>query len=425
MVWYLDDGILLGDEEQLVAALTKVLCLAKAMGIDVNLVKCSLWGPGFEKGTGHLPTSCPLRHVPVTAWKKGSGIKVLGIPVCCPEDGPEGRADAFAKKVWRERVDKASRAMKVLGTFPESHVQYTLLRQCLSACKVNDLLRACPIDEAREECGEMSWQMRRTMGTIAGAPLSESQWEQATLAIRCGGLGINDPVEQRPAARLSGITSFLQQGPRFLGLTMDDDMVPEDTGRCIVEMEERVGSIAPLVGWRREPQSIKHPSKTFSDQNWWSNKVHVKNRDALLASATGADKVRLSCQVRPHANAWLAVAPSVGKKTLLPTVSFVKLLRWTLGMPQTLVDESEEEEKQACPKCDAGLDASGHHMVCCKLNGFTMRHHVVVEALAGIARAAGYPCKKEVSLPDGSKDKRGQLLRPADVLISRFDEHGP
>ena len=98
-------------------------------------------------------------------------------------------------------------------------------------------------------------------------------------------------------------------------------------------------------------------------------------------------------------------------------------------MPQILVSESDEPEeageKQACPKCDAGLDAQGHHMVCCKLNGFTMRHHVVVEALAGIARSAGYPCKKEVALPDESKDQKGQLLRPADVLISRFDEHGP
>jgi len=198
--------------------------------------------------------------------------------------------------------------MKVLGTFPESHVQYTLLRQCLSACKVNDLLRACPIDEAQEECQEMSWQMRKTMGTIVGAPLSEAQWEQATLAIRCGGLGISDPVAQRPAARLSGITTFLQQGPRYLGMTMEDDMVPEDTAECVAQMEVKVGAIMPLVGWRREPESIKHPSRTFIDQNWWSNKVHVRNRDALLATSVGADKVRLSCQMRPHANAWLAVA---------------------------------------------------------------------------------------------------------------------
>jgi hypothetical protein len=258
-VWYLDDGILLGDEDQLTAALTKILCLSKALGIDVNPEKWSLWGPGFERGNGHLPTTCPLRHVPVTPWVEGSGIKVLGIPVCCPEGGGQVKKDKFASKVWAERVDKATEAMKVLGTFPESHVQYTLLRQCLSACKVNDLLRACPIDEAQEECQEMSWHMRKTMGTIVGAPLSEVQWEQATLAIRCGGLGIGDLVAQRPAARLSGITTFLQQGPRYLGMTMEDDMVPEDTAECVAQMELKVGSIMPLVGGGGNLRALSTP----------------------------------------------------------------------------------------------------------------------------------------------------------------------
>ena len=64
-------------------------------------------------------------------------------------------------------------------------------------------------------------------------------------------------------------------------------------------------------------------------------------------------------------------------------------------------------------------------MVCCKLNGFTMRHHVVADTLASVVKAAGYPCKREVSLPDGSKDRKGKLLRAADVLVTRYDEHSP
>ena len=61
------------------------------------------------------------------------------------------------------------------------------------------------MDEAKNQCAEMSWHMRKTMGSIVGNSLIEGQWEQAMLAIRCGGLGIPDPVDQRPAARMQGL----------------------------------------------------------------------------------------------------------------------------------------------------------------------------------------------------------------------------
>ena len=111
--WYMDDGLVLGDEEQLTAALTKIMSMSQVMGIDVNLVKCSLWGPGFADGTGHLPDSCPLKTVPVVRWGPGSGIKVLGVPVCCPEREEGGVNDRFAKSVWQERVSQAARAKKL------------------------------------------------------------------------------------------------------------------------------------------------------------------------------------------------------------------------------------------------------------------------------------------------------------------------
>ena len=147
----MDDELILGDEEQLTAALTKILSMAQLMGIEVNLVKCRLWGPAFAEGSEHLPDACPMKKVLVVKWGSGTGIKVLGIPVCCPDVG-DGEHDRFAKSVWSERVAQAVRAMKILERFPESHVQYTLLRQCLAACKVNHLMRACPV----AECAEMS-----------------------------------------------------------------------------------------------------------------------------------------------------------------------------------------------------------------------------------------------------------------------------
>ena len=111
--------------------------------------------------------------------------------------------------------------------------------------------------------------------------------------------------------------------------------------------------------------------------------------------------------MKPHANAWLAVAPSVGKKTLIPSVNFVKLMRWSLGMPQNGNEAGEDVEAQMCPKGQARLDAKGHHLVYCKLNGFTLRHHVVADALASVTRAGNLPCQREMALPFEVKDNNG------------------
>ena len=107
------------------------------------------------------------------------------------------------------------------------------------------------MDEAKNQCAEMSWHMKSTLATIVGSSLSEGQWEQATLAIRCGGLGIPDPVDQRAAARMAGIMTFLQLGPSFLGLAMEEAMVPDDALACAATLEERLGPLSALVRWRQ------------------------------------------------------------------------------------------------------------------------------------------------------------------------------
>ena len=83
-----------------------------------------------------MPPTSPLLSVPVLPWGPGTGVEVLGIPVCHPEE------DDFARKIWDRRVDKALSTLRVLQALPEGHVQYTLLRFCLSACKVMDLFSA-------------------------------------------------------------------------------------------------------------------------------------------------------------------------------------------------------------------------------------------------------------------------------------------
>ena len=141
--------------------------------------------------------------------------------------------------------------------------------------------------------------------------------------------------------------------------------------------------------------------------------MHLVGQKRLTEAFSGDDAVRFFCQKKPHCNSWLAVIPSVARRTLIPTVEFRCLLRWTLGIPLI----SGDQGPVACPKCTSQMGPSGHHLVCCHLNHISRRHHAVVEALADVTRRAGFPCRKEQGAPDGT--------RPGNLFIPRLDVHGP
>ena len=121
--WYLDDAIILGQPSQLHDALTTIVSMAALIGIEVNLSKCCLWGLA---ALITVPAHSPINRVPVVPYTADSGIKVLGIPICHPE------ADTFAATVWSKRLRDLDRTLKVLAVLPQAHLQYTLLRYCLS-----------------------------------------------------------------------------------------------------------------------------------------------------------------------------------------------------------------------------------------------------------------------------------------------------
>ena len=125
-----------------------------------------------------------------------------------------------------------------------------------------------------------TYQLNRVMGS----PCSDSQWAQATLAIRCGGLGLMDPVDQRPAARVSGLIHFAQQGPRVLGIDGNDDLMPRDVRATVDALSQRLPEMHPLPAWSTDPALIKHAIRPQTEQRWWSEKLHTERQQVLLGA---------------------------------------------------------------------------------------------------------------------------------------------
>ena len=415
--WYLDDAHIVGTPLQLHHALRFVLDRAAAIGLDLNLSKCQLWGPAFSldnNGRGSLPPGTPLdsalRQVFLVPYHPDTGLKALGLPVCHPAAGP---SSAFARVIWGKRLQDARRKCEALALLPEAHVQLTLLRCCLDARKVNDLLRATPLGQASDVAASFSALLRDTLGFIIGTPVSDTQWAQATLPARYGGLGIQDPLVSRLAARMAGLTDFVTRAGDVLGLPADFPRIPADFQACLTQTLNHLGQRQPLTAWQQDPGLVKDAERLHVSQRWWSDLCARQRQIQLAGTLRGDDAIRFESQSQPHAMAWVSVIPAAGLRTLIPSTDFKCLLRWSLGIEQT----PNATQLPSCPRCDGPMDSVGHHLVCCHRNGITRRHGAVLDYVLGLAHRAGFVARRE----QGGVDR----TRPGDVLITRLDANGP
>ena len=298
--WYLDDAHIVGTPLQLHHALRIVLERAAVVGLELNLPKCQLWGPAFpldNNGRATLPPGTPLdsalRQVALVPYHPDTGLKVLGLHVCHLAAGP---FSAFARSIWGKRLQDARRKCEALALLPEAHVQLTLLRCCLDARKVNDLLRATPLDQASDVASSFSALLRDTLGFIIGTPVSDTQWAQATLPARYGGLGIQDPSVSRLAARIAGLADFVTRAVDVFGLPADFPRLPADFQGCLTRALNHLGPRQPVTAWQQDPGLVKDAERTHASQRWWSDLCALRRQSQLAATLSGDDAIRFESQ---------------------------------------------------------------------------------------------------------------------------------
>ena len=65
-MWYLDDGLLIGEPEKISTTFQFLVTEFRKIGLEVNAKKCSLWGPGSHACIG-------LQDVEVLPWSHDRG----------------------------------------------------------------------------------------------------------------------------------------------------------------------------------------------------------------------------------------------------------------------------------------------------------------------------------------------------------------
>jgi hypothetical protein len=190
--WYLDDGHVMGDHNAVARALAVIRETGRSLGVELNVSKCRIWGPGCTS-----ITDAALQAVPQVAWGPGNGLRILGLPVEHPG------ATSFSELSLQDILDQLQAACGLLGHLGNTHHQHLLLRYCLDACRVTHFLRGVPCTPTclallvqGREC--VLQVLRDTLGNVQLDPFAATQ---ACLPLRLGGCGIKDHCwcESRPA----------------------------------------------------------------------------------------------------------------------------------------------------------------------------------------------------------------------------------
>ena len=164
------------------------------IGLDLNSTKCELiCQPG---GPPSPIAPCLTGFTTVSV----SDAMLLGAPLF---------TGSALDQIWASRCDMLKTVLGRLKALA-AHDALILLRSCYSAPKVLHLLRCSP-SFGHHLLSDFDGLLKSGLMDILNCDLSDSQWLQASLPVRDGGLGVRRVAVLAPSAFLASAASTLSE----------------------------------------------------------------------------------------------------------------------------------------------------------------------------------------------------------------------
>ena len=382
--WYLDDGILVGTPDALVQAWDIISSEGAKRGLFLSKEKSLVYNAVLEPANKD-PLS---RGVPRADLK---GFKLLGAPLGTEE---------YEGEILEERLISIRHLLDSLHLLDDPHMEFQLLKSCLSFPKVAFSLRTVDTSRHQQFRQKFDWAVRETLEGILGTPLTSPQWQQASLPVASGGLGLRLADTHGAAAFLSsfGASQLLVQEMRW----RQQDFNGTNVDSALEELNTLLGD------------HLTQGEVTVMTQRKLSALVDEESHSRLLqATAVPRELARLNCVSREGAGDWLNALPSKTLGLHLRRTEFITAIRYRLGLPVFRV-----QGECPMPACHVTNDIMGDHAISCAIGGERIsKHNHVRDAIFKAAVEAGLgPVREPDGLLPGSDD------RPADVLIPIWTE---
>lgn len=349
---YLDDVTLGGTINTVASDVAKIIEAGTEIGLSLNVSKCELIAhKDFQVDDALLQS---FHRVEL------EDASLLGAPLF-----PGAALDT----AWDDRCEDLTRAVDRLSAIGAQDA-LILLRSSFSAPKVLHLLRCCPSAD-HPSLGKFDGLLRHSVQQITNSNLSDTQWIQASLPVRDGGLGIRRVTSLALPAFVASAASTLSLQSDILA-----DCASSDNNYLHLY----------LSTWSMQFGDV--PEVLPTKQPFWDRPGVLVDK-ALVEATLNSLHSRTSflaacCQ---HSGDWLFALPiaSCGLKMDDEAVRVAVGLR--LGLDLCVPHECH---------CGSMVDARGvHSFVCKRAPGRTARHHALNDLIARGFASAGIPVIKE------------------------------
>lgn len=388
VVGYLDDVLITGDEAAVLEAWERICEAAPRIGLILNFEKCELIP------TAASASACDLSQYPAQVKRNTTGnFKLLGAPV--------GSQEFSAKFIREKRASKAKEMLAEVPLLEDGQIAHKILMRCMGASRLMYNMRTTRSDWIGEELAAGDAALREAFEAATGLALSDSQWSQATLSLKTGGLGLR-------SAQLHGPASYLDSRTASRKLCKDIGSAYRwDLSEDGLQQARESYNRAMELPYRLNDESF-HEDASPIPQRALSSRLDTCLSEMLRQQAPTVDRARLFAVSAPHACAWLQALPSEAVDQRMSHTDFLAALQLWLGV-------SVQPTDTWCPKCDQILDSRAFHCLACMAGGDAVAlHNLLRDHIFNTARAAGFNPEREEPglLPDAPQRRPGDLYFP-------------
>jgi hypothetical protein len=369
-LWYIDDGTLGGNVADLLADFQTVRRSGEELGLVLNVSKCELITDDSDVVAKFREVAPDIKHV------SPSIATLLGAPI-----GTNQGTDLVLSQKLNE-LKRLTDRLKVLC----AHDAFYLLKNCFALPKLQYVLRSapcysCPI------LAEYDDVIRRTLQSILNISMSDVAWDQATLPVSNGGLGIRSATDVALPAFLASVSGSHCLTLQILPCRLRDSAgIAEPTFLAVVE------------DWKARAGCSVTPQDATKQKAWDMPLVDVAAQRLLSTAPNQVGLARLIAVTAPQAGAFLHAIPCAPIGTRLDDTSLRIAIALRLGAPVCA--------PHTCV-CGETVDTLGTHGLCCRKSaGRHSRHSALNDLIKRALASADIPSRLEptsLSRVDGKR----------------------
>ncbi|XP_052741445.1 uncharacterized protein LOC128198735 [Bicyclus anynana] len=210
----------------------------------------------------------------------------------------------------------------------------------------------------------MDATLRITLEKTLNLHFDDQSWNQATLPVKYGGIGVRKISSVALPAFLSSVHSIKELSSRILN----------SNSVCITYATEA------LESWKVRCPNVDIPKERTTQKLWDAPLVQLTHENLVQNLTSAVDRARLLALSEKESGYWLHALPSKNLGTLLDNESFRVALGLRLGTPLCL--------EHKCP-CGKEVSKFGIHGLSCQRSGGRLFRHgslndIIKRALATI-----------------------------------------